>query len=132
VNFKLDENIDIRVVTLLRLAGHDVATVPVQGLISASDRELVNICGAEARCLVTCDGRRANRRRHRGFGNRLKYNPANYAGIIVIRLPSRYTFADWREAIETVILGLEQAEVAGKLWIIQGGAIQEYQPIEPE
>lgn len=45
MNFKLDENIDIRVVTLLRLAGHDVATVPGQGLISASDRELVNICG---------------------------------------------------------------------------------------
>lgn len=78
---------------------------------------------SEARCLVTCD---------RGFGNRLKYNPANYAGIVIIRLPSHYTFADWREVIEILILGLEQAEVAGKLWIIQGGTIQEYQPIEPE
>lgn len=123
MKLKLDENIDLRVVTLLRLAGHDVATVPGQGLISAPDEELVNVCRAEARCLVTCD---------RGFGNRLKYNPANYAGIIIIRLPSRYTFADWREAIETVILGLEQAEVAGKLWIIQGGTIREYEPIEPE
>lgn len=123
MKLKLDENIDLRVVTLLRLAGHDVATVPGQGLISAPDEELINVCRAEARCLVTCD---------RGFGNRLKYNPANYAGIIIIRLPSRYTFADWREAIETVILGLEQAEVAGKLWIIQGGTIREYEPIEPE
>lgn len=123
MKLKLDENIDLRVVTLLRLAGHDVATVPGQGLISAPDEELINVCRAEARCLVTCD---------RGFGNRLKYNPANYAGIIIIRLPSRYTFADWREAIETVILGLEQAEVAGKLWIIQSGMIQEYEPIEPE
>lgn len=105
MKLKLDENIDLRVITLLRLAGHDVATVPGQGLISAPDEELINVCRAEARCLVTCA---------RGFGNRLKYNPANYAGIIIIRLPSRYTFAYWREAIETVILGLEQAEFAGK------------------
>lgn len=123
MKLKLDENIDLRVVTLLRLAGYDVATVPGQGLNSASDAELINVCRAEARCLVTCD---------RGFGKRLKYNPANYAGIIIIRLPSRYTFADWCEAIETLNLGAEQAKVAGKLWIIQGGTIQEYQPIDPE
>lgn len=81
MNLKLDENIDLRVVTLLRLAGHDVATVPGQGLISASDRELINICRAEARCLVTCD---------RGFGNRLKYNPANYARIVIMFTISLY------------------------------------------
>lgn len=118
--------------TLLRLAEHDVATVPGQGLISASDEELVSVCHSEGRCLVTCDGSRANRRRHRGFGNRLKYNPSDYAGITLIRLPSHPTFEDWREAIETLILGLEQTEVEGKLWIVQGGTIQEYQPIEPE
>jgi hypothetical protein len=76
-----------------------------------------------SRCLVTAD---------RGFGNRMRFNPSDYAGIVVIRLPSRPTFEEWREAIETLILGLEQAEVEGKLWIIQQGTIQEYQPIEPE
>ncbi len=40
MKLKLDENIDIRVVSLLRLAGHDVATVPGQNLSSAPD-ELV-------------------------------------------------------------------------------------------
>ncbi|MUG96259.1 hypothetical protein F7734_29550 [Scytonema sp. UIC 10036] len=123
MNLKLDENIDLRVVTLLRLAGHDVATVLGQGLSSASDQEVINVCGSEGRCLVTCD---------RGFGNRLKYNPSDYAGIVIIRLPSRYTFEDWQEVIETLIQGLEQAEVTGKLWIVQGGSIQEYQPIEPD
>lgn len=36
-----------------------------------------------------------------------------------------------RTAIDALILGLEPAKVAG-LWIIQGGTIQEYEPIEPE
>lgn len=123
MKLKLDENIDIRVVTLLRLAGHDVATVSRQGLISSADEELINVCRSEGRCIVTCD---------RSFGNRLKYNPSDYAGIVVIRLPSRYTFADWREAIDTLILGLEEVEVTGKLWIVQSGTVQEYQPIEQE
>ena len=32
MKLKLDENVDVRVVTRLRLAGHDVATVSGQGL----------------------------------------------------------------------------------------------------
>ncbi|MBN3871923.1 DUF5615 family PIN-like protein [Nostoc sp. JL33] len=123
MKLKLDENIDLRVVTLLQLAGHDVATVPGQGLSSAPDPEVIDLCRRESRCLVTCD---------RGFGNRLKYNPSNYSGIVIIRLASRYTFADWREAIEILITGLESADVIGKLWIIQQGKILEYQAIESE
>ncbi|MBE9226184.1 DUF5615 family PIN-like protein [Phormidium sp. LEGE 05292] len=124
MKIKLDENLgSLRVATRLRLAGHDVATVREQGLISAPDFELINICRDEGRCLVTSD---------RGFGNRLRFNPANYPGIIVIRVPSRASFEDWREAIETLILGLEEADVTGKLWIIRQGKIQEYQSIEQQ
>ncbi|MEH1905197.1 MAG: DUF5615 family PIN-like protein [Nostoc sp.] len=123
MKLKLDENIDLRVVTLLQLAGHDVATVPGQGLTSAPDPEVIDVCRREGRCLVTCD---------RGFGNRLKYNPSNHSGIVIIRLPSGYTFADWREAIEILITGLESADVIGKLWIIQQGKILESQAIESE
>jgi predicted nuclease of predicted toxin-antitoxin system len=123
VKLKLDENVALRVVTFLRLAGHDVETVPNQGLNSAPDVELINVCRQEERCLVTAD---------RGFGNRMRFNPSEYAGIVVIRLTSRANFTEWRETIETLILGLEQAEVFGKLWIIRQGTIQEYQPSEPE
>ncbi len=123
MKLKLDENVDLRVVTFLRLAGHDVETVPNQGLTSAPDVELINVCRQEERCLVTAD---------RGFGNRMRFNPSEYAGIVVIRLTSRANFTEWREAIETLILGLEQAEVFRKLWIIRQGTIQEYQPTEPE
>lgn len=124
MNIKLDENLgSLRVATWLRLAGHDVATVREQGLTSTPDEELIVICHQEGRILVTSD---------RGFGNRMKYNPSDYSGIIILRLPSRSKFADWREAIETLIAGLEAADVAGKLWIISNGNIQKYQPIELE
>jgi predicted nuclease of predicted toxin-antitoxin system len=124
VKIKLDEHLgSLRVVTWLRFAGHDVATVREQGLTSTPDEEVIEVCRSEERCLVSCD---------RGFGNRLKYNPANYAGIIVIRLPSHHNFDDLRAAIDTLIMGLEEAEVTGKLWIIQRGSIQEYQAIEPD
>ncbi|MDD1426984.1 DUF5615 family PIN-like protein [Dolichospermum sp. ST_sed9] len=124
MNIKLDENLgSLRIVTLLRLAGHDVATVREQGLMSAPDEELIDICHSEARCLVTID---------RGLGNRLKYKPSHYTGIIVIRLPPRPTFADYRTVTETLIAGFERADVTGKLWIIREGNIQEYHDIELE
>lgn len=124
MNIKLDENLgSLRVATWLRIAGHDVATVREQGLTSTPDSQLIAICRDEGRCLVTCD---------RGFGNRIRFNPSDYAGVIVIRFPSNPTFEDWREAIDTLIIGLEQTEVEGKLWILQSGRIQEYRPVEAE
>jgi predicted nuclease of predicted toxin-antitoxin system len=121
VKLKLDENLGNRAVTLLSLAGHDVATVPGQGLCSTPDVELINICRSEGRCLVTLD---------RGFGNRIRFKPSDYAGIVVIRLPNQAKPEDLREAVETLILGLEEADIEGKLWIIRRREIREYQAIE--
>jgi len=123
MKLKLDENLGSRIATLLRSAGHDVATVPGQGLSSTADTQLIEICRREERCLVTLD---------RGFGNRLRFKPSDYSGIAVIRLPKQPNPGDLRETIEVLIVGLEQAEIAGKLWIIRRGVIQEYQPVEPE
>jgi predicted nuclease of predicted toxin-antitoxin system len=120
MKIKLDENVDLRVVTRLQLAGHDVATVPGQGLRSAPDTQVIEVRQQEERCLVTAD---------RGFGNRTRFVPTHYAGIVVVRLPNGATFADWRKAIDTLILGLEQSDVFGRLWMVQGEVIHEYQPI---
>ena len=108
---------------MLRLAGHDVATVREQNLTSTADGLLIDICGREGRCLVTLD---------RGFGNRLRYNPSDYCGIVLLRLPSQAKPQDLQAAVEILIRGLDAAEVAGKLWIIRGEKLLEYQAISED
>jgi hypothetical protein len=123
MKFKLDENVDLRVMPRFRMAGYDVATVLEQGLISAPDTDVIEICHREERCLITSD---------LDFSNRGRYDPASYSGIAVIRLPAQVQLSDWCEAIDTLILGLDSSDIAGKLWMIQSKIIQEYQSIIPD
>ncbi|MEO1387148.1 MAG: DUF5615 family PIN-like protein [Cyanobacteria bacterium J06634_6] len=121
MKFKLDENVDLRILSEFRLSGYDISTVPEQNMTAAPDTELIEVCREEERCLITAD---------KDFCNRGRYDPAKYAGIVVVRLPAQMQLADWRKAIETLILGLESSSVTGKLWVIKGDHIREYRPIE--
>jgi hypothetical protein len=66
------------------------------------------------------------------FGNPLLFNPADYAGIAVLRLPSKPTAAHLLNAIETLAKGFVAADLTGKLWVVQPGRIREYQPEQPD
>jgi predicted nuclease of predicted toxin-antitoxin system len=102
---------------LFRRAGHDVATVPEQHLAGAGDRELIDVCRREGRCLVTLD---------LDFSNPLVFKPGECTGIAVLRLPPRSLDTDLWKACEVLVRGLRAVPITGRLWTVQGGRIREY------
>ena len=119
MKLKLDENLGTRGAELFRQAGHDILTVAQQGLCSATDRNLLEACRAEKRCLITLDLE---------FGNPLIFRPEDYSGIAVLRLPPSPTPHELFDSLNTLITGLAGRQIEGRLWIIQRGRIREYQP----
>jgi predicted nuclease of predicted toxin-antitoxin system len=118
LRIKLDENLGNRGADILRTAGHDVTTVVEEGLSSASDRELIEVCRSERKCLATLD---------LDFSNPLQFDPSYYPGIAVLRLPAKSTDDDLFDSVRTLAVGLADSTIEGKLWIVQRGRIREYQ-----
>lgn len=116
---KLDENLGRRGAELLRRGGHDVAMVAEEELCSATDERLIEFCRRERRCLVTLDIE---------FGNPLRFRPADYAGIAVLRLPPRAGSGGVPHLMRALAGELSRSDVAGELWIVQAGRIRKYQP----
>ena len=111
MKLKLDENLSSRCALVLEAAGHDVLTVGDQDLTSAADQVLINVCRSEKRCLVTLD---------LGFGNPLVFDPHQFHGIAVLRLPRKPSMDDLLSAARVLALALAQDDITGKLWVEQG------------
>ena len=119
---KLDENLGARGAEFLKTAGVDVATVAEQGLLSSPDADLLQVCAAEGRCLITLD---------KDFSDPLQYPPSRYAGIIVVRLPGQFRMHFVDRALALVVDASTTADVRGRLWVVEVDRIREYRGSNP-
>ncbi|MSQ72553.1 MAG: hypothetical protein EXR27_14870 [Betaproteobacteria bacterium] len=118
MKLKLDENLGNAARKALESAGHDVSTVPLQGLQGAADGELIQICRREVRALVSLD---------LDFANPFRYNPVDFPGIAVLRLPPEPNAHILDSLIRTLIGGLASEPLAGRLWIVEMGRLRIHQ-----
>ena len=108
MRIKTDENIHADVAAMLCVAGHDVSTVPAQGLGGQKDGVIGGACSREKRALITQDLH---------FANVLNYPPGQYAGLIVLRL-RRQDAANQVAAVGRLMPHLSPELLAGRLWIV--------------
>ncbi|HZP00477.1 MAG TPA: DUF5615 family PIN-like protein [Terriglobia bacterium] len=115
---KLDENLGASLARLFREGGHDTATVPEEGLASAPDGRLIEVCRDEQRVLVTLDLE---------FGNPLLFKPADYEGIAVLRPGGKASLERLKALARTLIQGLRTRDIRRKLWIVEMERIREHE-----
>ena len=108
MKIKLDENVTHAAIEVFASAGHDVHTVPDEGLTGKPDADVWSACSGEERMLVTFD---------LGFADVRAYPPGSHAGVVVLRL------ADQRPDVVVAVLHRlvtvhDLDELAGHLVIV--------------
>lgn len=114
MKLKLDENVDARLVVLLRQAGHETTTVRDQGLRGIADLALYEHCTSEGHTLVTLD---------LDFSNVLRFPPERTPGLVVLRGPDDL-FPTVRILAGTLVNALINDTPSGRLWIIEPGRVR--------
>ncbi len=115
---KLDQNVDVRLASLVAGGGHQVDTVRSEGLSGRSDEAIYEACRSSGRTLITLD---------LDFSNPLRFPPAPTEGIIVLR-PARAVLPQIRSAVLGLLPELRSRSPQGMLWIVEQGRIRVYDP----
>ena len=87
MQIKLDENLPADLAEILAELGHDVDTVPGEGLIGREDAAVWSAAQIDKRLLITQD---------LDFSDLRRFEPGTHGGIILLRLrqPSRRALID--------------------------------------
>jgi predicted nuclease of predicted toxin-antitoxin system len=120
MKLKLDENLRPEIGDLFRERGHEVSSVYDQGLRGHEDPEIIDVCRAEGRILLTMD---------LDFSDIRMYSPAGYPGLIVLRLRSKGRTSVLR-VVTQVLAHLNTEPIAGRLWIVDAQRIRIHR-VEP-
>ena len=113
---KLDENLGAMGAEFLRAHDFDVATAADQNFCSAPDQHIVDVCRTEDRCFITLD---------LDFSNPLNYRPAEYFGIVVVRLPRLHRDLLHR-ALALFVEACQVSDPRGRLWIAEPDRLREH------
>lgn len=115
MKIKVDENIGRSGVDLLKQAGHDVMTVPEQGLSGMVDEIIFRVCISEGRTLITLD---------RDFGQIPRFPPKRSAGIVILELGAPATLARLQGRLREFLALAANRSVDGELWIVEAGRVR--------
>lgn len=107
--FKVDENLPEDVVVAFLDAGYEASTATSQGLAGVEDARLSEVVRQEGRILVTLDV---------DFGDIRAYPPAQYRGIIVLRM-TRQDKPRILAAIRRILPLLATEAVTGRLRVVE-------------
>ncbi|MBI2831254.1 MAG: DUF5615 family PIN-like protein [Chloroflexi bacterium] len=116
MRFLVDEDLPRSTNILLREHGHEAIDVRDIGLRGVSDSDVAAYAQQHGLCLLSGDI---------GFSNIRNYPPAEYNGLVVLRLPAKATSS----TILTLLKGfLSQTEITcqikGKLAIVEPGRVR--------
>jgi predicted nuclease of predicted toxin-antitoxin system len=113
LKIKLDENLSPSLASVFGRT-HDVDTVQDEGLSGASDDRLIAACQLEGRALITLD---------LDFASIVSYPPAQFAGIVVLRLAVQAP-TSIAAALGQVVALLDREPLSGRLWIVEDNRIR--------
>ena len=114
MKFKLDECMDVRLITLFSDAGHDAKTVFEEGLSGHPDSEIYSVSIAEKRILITQD---------MDFSNPFRFPPIPSEGILVIKNPTQL-LQDAKNLLRKLISRLREEDPRGHLWVVDHHGIR--------
>jgi predicted nuclease of predicted toxin-antitoxin system len=101
MKFLLDESAEFRLLSFLRLAGHDVTAIARDYPQALSDPVVLAIARSEGRILITNDT---------DFGELVFRRRLPHAGVILFRLRPESTVEDKISCLERLLLSGEQTE----------------------